>query len=73
MGGSGDSKVPYTGVDGCSIVGGISSYSGGDLSGKVHSESGRMEGSLNVSGKRVSPPFHKVMEEICTKLEGIER
>ena len=34
---------------------------------------GKMEGSSNISEKRVYPPFHKVMEEICTKLEGIER
>ena len=36
MGGTGDSKVSHIGVDGRSIVGGISCYSGGDISGKVH-------------------------------------
>ena len=60
-------------MDGRSIVGGISSCREGDTSGKAHFKLGRMEGSSNVSEKRVCPPFYKVMEDICTKLEGIER
>ena len=32
-----------------------------------------MDGVSNYKDNRVCPPIHKVLEEICMKLEGIER
>ena len=32
-----------------------------------------MDGLLNYTENRVRPPIHKVLEEICSKLEGIKR
>ena len=53
--------------------GGKTSYCVGEILDGYNLSPEKMDGLLNYTDNRVCPPIHKVLEEICTKLEGIER